>query len=377
MIGNYLICKSDVLVEGESIGGFTSFTSKADRKNITSTAEVSMPFYTVLQNNENSQSSIGKNTKSYNRFSDDILSKLKIGAYIEVVIWYESGIASLGYKQNFEHIVSFRGYIREVVGGFPTKIKCEDLSFPLRFGTINQTWAEGTPIATALKNTFLPTANKAFADQRAKNNLTYPITKLFVADDVMDAKFTFQTLSGVSPHYCITKIMDMFKFYATVRDDNSVWVGVATPNADATSPNITLSTALNVVNRNLVSTDQYFENYTIEVNYVDNGHLKTYRNSAENGELVVVPFLNTKGDDPDTMAKKVAENALKGLRMDRNKGTITTLPYPQVKLFDYLKYEDTLFSKFSGNYYVIGLNMSCDDKGYRQVIEVTNTTLIY
>ena len=61
-----------------------------------------------------------------------------------------------------------------------------------------------------------------------------------------------------------------------------------------------------------------------------------------------------------------------------SKGTITTLLYPTVSLFDYVDYEDTIYTTLSGRYYVIGRRLTCGKgRGYYQTITVTNSTFLY
>ena len=49
IVGNYFICKNEVFIEGRSIGPFTSFTTEDSRDNIFGTANIRMPFYTILK----------------------------------------------------------------------------------------------------------------------------------------------------------------------------------------------------------------------------------------------------------------------------------------------------------------------------------------
>ena len=64
IVGNYFICKNEVFIEGRSIGPFTSFTTEDSRDNIFGTANIRMPFYTILKE-KSSGDAIGKNVKSY------------------------------------------------------------------------------------------------------------------------------------------------------------------------------------------------------------------------------------------------------------------------------------------------------------------------
>ena len=65
------------------------------------------------------------------------------------------------------------------------------------------------------------------------------------------------------------------------------------------------------------------------------------------------------------------------LKGTRNKGTIKTVLYPQVNMFDFVEYTDTMLPELTGNYYVIGRNLSCDTSdGFIQTLTVTNEMFI-
>ena len=124
--GNYLICGNEVFVEGKSIGQFQSFESDETRENIVGTASIEMPFYTIAakaakevgRGSTIAVQRVGKNTTTYIRINPDDWN-IKTGARIQVYAWYHDN-AVIGQK--FEKRLEFDGFIRDVIGGFPTVI---------------------------------------------------------------------------------------------------------------------------------------------------------------------------------------------------------------------------------------------------------------
>lgn len=194
--GNYLICGNEVFVEGKSIGQFQSFESDETRENIVGTASIEMPFYTIAakaakevgRGSTIAVQRVGKNTTTYVRINPDDWN-IKTGARIQVYAWYYDN-AVIGQK--FEKRLEFDGFIRDVIGGFPTVIKCEDAAFMLRFGTVTQSWPKATPLSSLLQQ-MCDTANAAFAKYRKDNKLTYAYPSLLPDPKSMQSDFVPQT----------------------------------------------------------------------------------------------------------------------------------------------------------------------------------------
>lgn len=106
IVGNYFICKNEVFIEGRSIGPFTSFTTEDSRDNIFGTANIRMPFYTILKE-KSSGDAIGKNVKSYIRI-DQQDAQIIMGAHVVVKLRYICGFN--GYEM--PEIVAFDGFVK-------------------------------------------------------------------------------------------------------------------------------------------------------------------------------------------------------------------------------------------------------------------------
>lgn len=383
LTGNYFICENEVFVEGKSIGQFQSFSSEQTRDNIVGTASVTMPFYSmaVKAAKENSKGSsiavkkVGANVVTYARINPADWN-IKVGARIQIYIGYKSNKT---LNQKFERRLEFDGFIKEVIGGFPTTIKCEDMAFMLKFGTVQKQWTTATKLST-LVSELCEIANAAFNKYRKDNNFTASIPKLKPSGKSIDSEFVLKLATGVSPYDVLQKvIVGMYKLYGgvNVRGDNNVqqtanvWIGYGIGEE---SNSIGLDTSINVVDCNIVPKNLLFENFRVIVRYLDNGELKKIEKGEENGVVYEIPF--TPNKSANDMAS-IANSALLGLKANRNKGTITTKCYPYVPLFSFINFKHTIFTTLSGDYYVIGREMKCDENGYNQILTITDKTFLY
>lgn len=378
--GNYLVCGNEVFVEGKSIGQFQSFEMEETRENIVGTASIEMPFYSIAVKAAKEVSStssisvqrVGKNTTTYIRINPDDWH-IKTGARIQVYTWYHDN-DQLGQK--FDKRLEFDGFIRDVIGGFPTIIKCEDASFILKFGTVTKSWPNATKLATLLQE-MCDTANDAFGKYRSENGLTAECPTLSHDPKSMNGEFVLKPATGVSPYDVLDKvIVGMYKLYGNTRIDGSkamLYCGLGISESD--SQTVELDTSVNVIGRDIVPSDMMFQNFRVIVRFLEEGTMKTIEKGAENGLVYDVPF--TPGGNAQNM-NNMALSVLAGLRANRNKGTITTLLYPHVRIYDYVNFTDTIFKSLSGGYYVIGRKLTCGKgRGYRQTLTVTNKTFLY
>lgn len=378
--GNYLVCGNEVFVEGQSIGQFQSFEMEDTRENIAGTATVSMPFYTIAAKAAKSVAPggsiaiqrVGQNTTTYVRINPDDWH-IRTGARIQVYTWYHDS-QSLG--QQFERRLEFDGFVREVVGGFPTIIKCMDAAFILKFGTVTQSWPTATPLAALLQQ-MCDISNDAFAEYRSRNGLTAPYPNLIPDPDSMESEFVLKPATGVSPYDVLERvIVGMYKLYGNVFVEGEtarVYCGLGLPDTQVAT--VELDTSVNVVARNIIPSDMMFENFRVIVRFLEGGEMKTIEKGAENGIVYDLPFTPSRSA---AQMEQTALSVLAGLRAQRNKGTITTLLYPLVRLYDYVNFTDTIFTTLSGGYYVIGRKLTCGNgKGYYQTLTVTNKTFLY
>lgn len=364
MYGNVFECACEVFIEGMSIGSFASFSRTDSRDSIGTEAEVEIPYYTLVPGSATDlQTGI---TYGEYRLSDDV--NIRIASYIEVYAWYKDNEL---LNQTFEKRCVLRGYIRQVIGGFPTTLRCEGLEFPLRFGKITTDWKSKATIKDMLDQ-LIPIANAEFQNYRDENNLTYDWPKLTVGEPeskIADAEFALQIWKEASPFLAIEEVINLYKIYLYVGADGSVVASIGMESSSA--PTRELSTRLNVIDRNIVPVNNMFENYLVTVKAIDPKTGKKIKKTVGAGHGT--PYTPaTYGQMPQADLDTLAERTYNYLKGNVNKGTIVTRLYPEVNLFDYVRYEDTVLNDYTGDYRAIGVKLEMGQNGFRQSIEVTD-----
>lgn len=363
MKGNLFRVGNEVFIEGKSIGRFASVDITEERDSLSGRCTMTLPVYAIgFRQGLPPAQRIRAALEGIN---------IKPGARIDIDGWFYNN-AQLG--QQFERLRIFSGFIRQVIGGFPSKIVCEDYSFILRFGTINRDWVSRTKLKDMV-DYLCPISNKAFEDYRKAQGFDNPAdfpALSFDSSDSADVEFALQTFKLISPFEALSKLMNMFTLYGTVNTQGKVYFGIGV--RDKFKRTVTLATNTNVIGRDIVPTDGLFENYKVVVNaLMADGTKYTYEYGDSQGEAhrYFVPA-NTV-----SLTEQTAKNIMARLKGTRNKGTIKTVLYPQVNMFDFVEYTDTMLPELTGNYYVIGRNLSCDTSdGFIQTLTVTNEMFI-
>ena len=365
MTGNYFICENRVVIEGKPIGQFERFSYSETRDSLEGSAKIYLPVYAIGYNSDPRL-----NAPPTERIRAALNGlKIKPGAAIEVWGKY-SNIDVL--EQKFTEVLLFKGFIRQVISGFPSLLICEDNAFILRFGKVSdkKEWHTRSKLKDMVERV-IPIANKAFVEYRKTQGFNKPdeFTKLqYDSDNSADTDYTLQLSGSVSPYEVLTKLINMYNFFSRVRPDGALYIGLGV--ADKSKRTIELHTQKNVIERDIIPKDGTFENYYVEVNsYDDNGHPLKATVGDSDGEMVR-EYRSLRTNEG---VQKFAQNLYNYLAGTRNKGSVKTILYPVVELYDYVKYTDSLFSELSGGYYVTGKEIECsEDTGYIQTLQLTD-----
>lgn len=363
MRGNLFRVGNEVFIEGTSIGKFAEVNISEDRDNLADSVSVKVPVYAIgFQQGQPPSQRIRAALEGIN---------IKPGARIDIDAWFYNN-ASLG--QRFARLRIFSGFIRQVIGGFPSTLICEDYSFILRFGTINRDWQSRTTLKDMI-DYLCPISNKAFEDYRKAQGFSNPgdfPALSFDSSNSASVEFALQTFKLISPFDALTKLLKMFTLYGYVTTEGKVYFGLGVK--DKSKKNVQLATNTNVIGRDIVPTNGLFENYQVVVNaLMADGTKYTYEYGDSQGEphRYFVPAKTT------SLVEDTAKSIMARLKGNRNKGTIKTVLYPEVNMFDTVEFTDTLFPELSGTYYVIGRNLKCDEsEGFIQTLTVTDEMFI-
>lgn len=362
MRGNVFKCSSRVIIEGNDVGPFEDIEVQQERDSLAQRCTLKLPIYAIGFN-----SGLAPSDRIRAKLAD---INIKPGASIQIYTWYES-IEVL--EQEFEEVLQFSGFIKEIINGFPTTLICEDHAFILRFGTIGRDWKSRTSLGDMLEY-LLPIANEGFEEFRDKqgfeNNTAFNHL-YFDQTNSADVEFALQVFKNISPFDALEKLMRLFTLYAHVFDDGATYFGIGILEREKQT--VILYTGANVIDRDIVPQSGLFVNYKVVVSgLVADGTRYTYEYGDSEGtaERLFCPLNTTTG------IEQYAHSVMERLRGDRNKGTITTVLYPDIRLFDYIQYEDSLYPDLDGGYYVIGRNFKGDGNGFIQTLTVTDELFI-
>lgn len=340
----------------------------SDRDSIASTATIQLPLYTIAAYKDGTPP--GEDVPLTRKVRVGVeMDKLKCGARIEVYCWYSCPELDIN-PDSAEKELCFKGYIRQVIGSFPTTIRCEDMSFPLRFGDVNKTWPKPTSIVDIV-NDILPISEAAFSKYR-----TDPVRGLddnwqritITGDEIATADQPFSPWKDISPYDALQKFLSENSIYGNVDYSGELHIGVG--QSETTNKTVKLDTRLNVIECDLVTTDSMFVNYSVTINaFNTDGKPITTTYGADDGEPLPTKWASIRTQAGIEQLAKTRYNAELG---NTNSGTITTLLLPRVELFDFITFNHSLFPELSGDYMCIGLECTYGDGGYRQQIKVTD-----
>ena len=379
---NHVICRNKVYVEDEYVGQFESFDTQGTARTLGNTATLLMPLYALGAD--------GTSGNVASRFRTENGSRIKVCSEIKVYVWYDSWNVVTMEHESYPEILMFSGWIEHIAEGFPAKLYLRDNSYILRFGAIEKAWTENATIQSVMEDC-IPIAQAAFEEERTRLGFMREIPQLTynLHGKNVQAKSTplsFRNWGGRSPFDTMQKLMQLNVLYGGVGNDFNVFIGAGVTESDR--PLIALDTRYNVIERDIVPIDGRFVDYDVKVfgilkngrQYTATGGYRTSQSESQKsgfdreygGETIRVhSTLNTIAD-----IQGYADEQLKMLRENRNKGTIKLLLYPKLEIMDWVTYEDTVFENLSGGYYILDYKFSASSKGYFQTVKATDKVFV-
>ena len=357
-MSNFFVCKNRVEIEGVDVGQFEGFTMSADWRTFGETATLLLPMYAIGASGTTSG-------KASARLRDPIKNALvKVGAEVSVYCRYN----------DMEKVRVFHGFIENVEQGFPTKLYLRDDTFRLKFGNVKDGW-DGSADIPKIASDCIKVSNESFKKYRSENGFTRPVgdLKYSVAGENVEAilsPINFDNYAiGRSPFDVFQHLMSLLCCYGGAKN-NSVFLGALVK--DNKRPIVKLSTATNVIARDIANINGMFVNYDVQVSSVlaDGKKFTAEAGEKTSGSEPYRAFCNLK---TESGVKDFANRLRESLTGTRNKGSITTLLYPKLQLLDHVKYTDTIFEIEDKLYLVVQYQFTANGKGYFQKIEVTDT----
>lgn len=315
MNSNMVICRNEVIIEGENVGQFESFKMQSNSRTFGDSATLVLPLYAlgVVQSGE-------ARNRVRSVFKANVI---KPTALVEVFMWYDG----------MEKIRVFRGFIEHVGEGFPTVLYLRDFTFMLRFGSMQRGW-NGNVTLQQMVNDCIPVATEAFKKEREVMGLSPDVPNLYYEpnDKVVQATTTpipaVKFAVGRSPYEIMQYLMQYFMMWAGVTEDGGVFIGAGVDDKDRI-PVTELDTRYNVVGRDIVPIDGRFVDYNVVVSgLLENGKRYTYTAGIKNSRTTDqrTQFDKSTGSPYErgvTSSQKKASRASRNVFCSTKKGSET------------------------------------------------------
>lgn len=124
----------------------------------------------------------------------------------------------------------------------------------------------------------------------------------------------------------------------------------------------------NVIKANLQKPNTIFQNYRVKAWFVnENGTKNSVEVGNTSGHLREVFYY--KIPQNPTLYKKLAAEALNKIKMEKYKGTIETLLYPDCQLFDRAVFKSVRYPDTNADYVITSMNFDIGPKGFNRIIK--------
>lgn len=426
--GNVFRVRTELWIEDVNVGSWTKLSYHVDKSRLAVECDITLPIYGIGTEDTADWTAADRVRQIYKDCS------FRRGSLVKAYAWYEQPTE---WGSTFEKVLVFKGFIaKPIKNGFPVVIKCENLAYIFRFGRLNKSNKQNMKFEEVIQEA-LPICKDAFMEFRKQQQLpeTLSTEPDFMSLKWMEGGGNLQAVSTpvaynpyneVTPYNMLEQLMRSFNLYCTILDDWTVHFGARL--LDNQKKTELLSTGTNVLDRDIKTDDGAFVDYFIRLTGISSGgnriavEYMTNNSFAATSNATVQSYIGSTGYQTrgnrssingvvsasagrrpmasngewgtnkkkpltagtqvvERWASSVTEDGLKreaegiaySLRGLRHKGKLTLMLYPFLRIFDYVKYEDTQFPDLNGGYFITGYELTISATGgCRQVIEVTD-----
>jgi phage protein D len=257
-------------------------------------------------------------------------------------------IIRLSYLGHYDAI-QFKGFVKRIHPGQPLEIECEDAIWKLRQKNIKKSWKKTT--LNEVLNEIVSGSGISIAGNIPSINLE---------------PFGLQDVDGA---FALQKLADEYGLRAYIKNDGSLWCGLAYSESEGT-----VKYNINGDNSNVVSANDLKwrdkDEVKIKVKAInikgDNTRTEV-EVGDEDGALRTLNFYNISSQDELT---KLASQKLDELKFDGYEGKITTLLIPEALPGMTAELTDSLFPERGGSYYVESVKTKYGTSGARREVEL-------
>jgi hypothetical protein len=355
-------CKISVVIGDKELKTVVSVNTKDESEHIGSECEIVVPLNCRIQYINGKRDFLTEYAKNLFKVGDPVIIKASY--------------------DGFEQVEIFNGFIFDFIEGTPITIKCLDYLYFLNKGIFgnqrillkkNKKSTTTTPsIGSSFKSITLQSLcqklidfTNATIDHETTN--TTPLSLVLPMPDVNLVNITFAMMSPAAVLDWLKKEMG----FNISLQGSKLYVNVASN---------TLATAYYRTDRNVLASDlqrpdAVYKSFKVKAWFVrEDGTKDSFEIGDANGTMREVFFYKVKRDL--TLYQKLANEALTKVKQQRYSGTIETLLYPAVKLYDQAHYVDIRYPDRSGNYVVTGQEISIDENGYHRKLTLSFLSVI-
>lgn len=321
----YFDCKLRVTIADKILETVSAVSVDNDSKTLGSNCDLVVPLNSRIQY---------KNGK-HDFLTDQTRNLFKTGDPINVVAWYEG----------LHEVTVFDGFVVDFAEGTPMKIKCSDQVYLLNLSIIDVHYASVTL--------------KALAEKLLAG------TGITLATPTIDLTLQDITFKSMTPAAIFQWIKDQIGLNISLTG-KSLYINVASNTLNT----VELDTTINVIGSDLQKPATLFLKLKLKAWFIrENGTKDSFEVGDENGQLREVFFYKLPQNEANY--KKLANEALLKYKQYRYNGTVELLLYPEISLFDQVRYKDFRYPEKNANYVAVGVDYDLAENGFHRKIKLS------
>jgi hypothetical protein len=317
-----------VEIEGKQLETCTEIEISNDAAQLGSDCTITVPLTVRI-----------KNEDQY--LIDNVRNLFTKGNFIQIWAWYTEYETTPGRQLVFE------GFIWDFLEGTPMKIRCVDYAYSLRNENINLSYPKGSK----------PQLSKVIKDILSGTDITL---KLPYADADTQG-FTFPNMSRAA---AIEQVREQCKWLVFTLIGEELYMNIASNTLNE----VKLQSDINVIDFKAQKPDAAFQDYKVQVSM-----------KKANGTKEIVEVTNANGADGRLREMKLfnipvtakgaeiyGKQALEKLQLGHYKGKMECYLYPEISLFDAIKYTDIRYPERSATYSVQSTVLTLNKDGFHR-----------
>jgi hypothetical protein len=294
--------------------------------------------------------------------TDQTKNLFVVGDAITITAWYDG----------YDPVTVFKGFIYDFEYGTPTKIMCTDYIYFFNLGRFG---AQRLLVKKNKKSKVsVPSIGASFKSIKFKDLLQKLID--FTNDTIDDQTTDTDHVQLITPVPDFTMVnltfaqMSPAAILEWIKKELGINISLSGNHLYANVASNTLKvvkydTTINVLKSTLQRPNSVFTRYKLKAWFIrEDGTKDSVEVGDENGTLKEVWFFKVERNS--TLYNKMANDALQKYKQVKYNGSVTTLLYPDVDLFDKADYHDYRYPAKNANYVVTGVDIHIDAAGYRR-----------